>query len=171
MTVAHMLTEKGSSVVTVRPERTLEEAIHLLAEKRIGALVVTDEARTLVGIISERDIMRALAYQGAAALDAPISHHMTSDVVTCRRETTNDQHHAADDGWPLPPHPCVRQRQARRPGLDRRRGQAPSCHSGSRAAGPARVHQQHVTEHSMLLSHPLKQQYGSLRRSRRWHPV
>jgi CBS domain-containing protein len=91
MTVAHILTEKGSSVVTVQPERTLDEAIHLLAEKSIGALIVTDEAETVVGIISERDIMRALAHQGAAALDAPISHHMTSAVVTCQRETTNEQ--------------------------------------------------------------------------------
>lgn len=91
MTVAHMLAEKGPSVVTVRPERTLEDAIHLLAEKSIGALVVTDEAKTLMGVISERDIMRALAHQGAAALDAPISHHMTADVVICQRETTNEQ--------------------------------------------------------------------------------
>ena len=91
MTVAHILTEKGSSVVTVRPQRRLEEAIHLLAQKSIGALIVTDEVNTLVGIISERDIMRALAHQGAAALDAPVSQHMTPDVVTCQRETTNDQ--------------------------------------------------------------------------------
>ena len=60
MTVAHILAEKGSSVATVQPEHTLDDVIHLLAEKSIGALVVTDEARTLVGIISERDILRAL---------------------------------------------------------------------------------------------------------------
>jgi CBS domain-containing protein len=91
MTVAHILAEKGSSVVTVQPEHTLDDTIHLLAEKSIGALVVTDEARTLVGIISERDIIRALAQQGGAALDAPVSSHMVREVATCRRETTNDE--------------------------------------------------------------------------------
>ena len=91
MTVAHILAEKGSSVATVQPERTLDDAIHLLAEKSIGALVVTDGAGTVVGIISERDIMRALARQGAPALDAPVSSHMTREVATCRRETTNDE--------------------------------------------------------------------------------
>jgi CBS domain-containing protein len=91
MSVAHILTEKGSSVVTARPERTLDDAIHLLAEKSIGALIVMDEAQTVVGIISERDIIRALAHQGTAVLDAPISSYMTSDVVTCERETTNEQ--------------------------------------------------------------------------------
>ncbi|MGH1592239.1 CBS domain-containing protein [Methylobacterium phyllosphaerae] len=91
MSVAHILTEKGSSVVTVQPERTLGDAIHLLAEKSIGALVVMDEVQNVVGILSERDIIRALAHQGAAALDAPISQYMTSGVVTCERETTNEQ--------------------------------------------------------------------------------
>ncbi|KAB1073432.1 CBS domain-containing protein [Methylobacterium planeticum] len=91
MTVAHILAEKGSAVAMVQPNRTLDDAIHLLAEKSIGALVVTDEARTLVGIISERDILRALARQGAAALDAPVSNHMIREVVICRRETTNDE--------------------------------------------------------------------------------
>jgi CBS domain-containing protein len=91
MTVAHILAEKGSSVATVQPEHTLDDTIHLLAEKSIGALVVTDEARTLVGIISERDILRALAQQGAAALDAPVSSHMIREVATCRRETTNEE--------------------------------------------------------------------------------
>ena len=91
MTVAHILAGKVSSVVTVQPERTLDDAIHLLAEKSVGALVVTDEAQAVVGIISERDIMRALAQQGAAALDAPVSSHMIREVATCRRETTNDE--------------------------------------------------------------------------------
>jgi CBS domain-containing protein len=91
MTVAHILAEKGSSVVTVQPDRTLDDAIHLLAKKSVGALVVTDGGRTMVGIISERDIMRALAHQGAAALDAPISSHMTREVTACQRETTSEE--------------------------------------------------------------------------------
>src|SRR3978361_859222 len=91
MTVAHILAEKGSSVATVQRAHTPDDTIRLLAEKSIGALVVTDEARTLVGIISERDILRALAQQGAAALDAPVSSHMIREVATCRRETTNEE--------------------------------------------------------------------------------
>ncbi|MER2266508.1 CBS domain-containing protein [Methylobacterium oxalidis] len=91
MTVAHILTEKGSSVVTVQPERTLDDAIHLLADKGIGALVVCDTEGHVAGILSERDIMHALADRGASALDAPVSSHMTADVTTCRRETTNGE--------------------------------------------------------------------------------
>lgn len=88
MTIARILADKGDSVVTTSPERTLDEAIHLLAEKRIGALVVSRPDGSVAGIISERDIMRALAGLGGAAFDAPVSEHMTADVVTCRRSTT-----------------------------------------------------------------------------------
>ncbi|GJE17993.1 CBS domain-containing protein [Methylobacterium marchantiae] len=88
MTVARILAEKGGSVVTVEPHRTLDEAIHLLAEKRIGAIVVSDVEGAVLGILSERDIIRALARQGAGAFDAPISEHMTATVTTCTRSTT-----------------------------------------------------------------------------------
>lgn len=88
MTVARILAEKGRSVVTVEPHRTLDDAIHILADKRIGAIVVSDDAGTVRGILSERDIIRALARQGAGAFDAPISEHMTAEVVTCTRSTT-----------------------------------------------------------------------------------
>lgn len=99
MTVARILAEKGPSVVTVPSNRTLDDAIHLLAEKRIGAVVVSDADETVLGILSERDIMRALARQGAAALDAPIAQHMTTKVVTCGRDTTiEDLMHLMTDG-------------------------------------------------------------------------
>ena len=88
MTVARILAEKGRSVVTVEPQRTLDEAIHLLAEKRIGAVVVSDADGAVRGILSERDIMRALAKLGGGAFDAPVSAHMTAEVVTCKRATT-----------------------------------------------------------------------------------
>ncbi|WP_336488876.1 CBS domain-containing protein [Methylobacterium nigriterrae] len=91
MTVARILAEKGRSVVTVQPERTLDDAVHLLADKGIGALVVTDEAGSVVGMLSERDIMRALARQAAAAFDAPIASHMTANVTTCKRTTTIEE--------------------------------------------------------------------------------
>ena len=88
MTVARILAEKGDSVVTLPPHRTIDEAIHLLAEKRIGALVVGDAEGRVIGILSERDVMRALASEGASALDRPISHHMTTKVVTCTRRAS-----------------------------------------------------------------------------------
>ena len=85
MTVARILSEKGGSVVTVEPNRTLDDAIHLLAEKRIGAIVVSNDEGAVLGILSERDIIRALSRQGAGAFDAPISQHMTASVTTCTR--------------------------------------------------------------------------------------
>jgi CBS domain-containing protein len=88
MTVARILAEKGSSVVTVPPHRTIDEAIHMLAEKQIGALVVGDAGGRVIGILSERDVMRALASEGASALDRPISHYMTAKVVTCTRRAS-----------------------------------------------------------------------------------
>ena len=91
MTVARILAEKGSSVVTVGPDKTLEAVIQILADKRIGALVVAQADGSVAGIISERDIMRALAQHGAAAFDAPVSDHMTADVTTCGRSTTLDE--------------------------------------------------------------------------------
>ena len=88
MTVARILAEKGGSVVTVPADRTIDEAIHLLAEKRIGALVVGDAGGRVIGILSERDVMRALASDGASALDRPVAHYMTEKVVTCTRRAS-----------------------------------------------------------------------------------
>ena len=83
MTVAKILAEKGRTVVTIQPQRSLGEAAKLLAEKRIGALIVGDAANAVAGIVSERDIVRAVAGGGAAALEHPISRHMTAKVVSC----------------------------------------------------------------------------------------
>ena len=91
MTVARILAEKGTSVETVPPHRTMDEAIHLLAEKRIGAVIVSDAANAVLGILSERDVMRALAHDGASAFDAPVSRYMTTKVTTCTRATTIEE--------------------------------------------------------------------------------
>jgi CBS domain-containing protein len=91
MTVARILAEKGSSVVTVSPDKTLEEVIQILADKRIGALVVARPDGAVAGIISERDIMRALARHGGSAFDAPVSAHMTADVTTCGKSATIEE--------------------------------------------------------------------------------
>jgi CBS domain-containing protein len=88
MTVARILAEKGSAVLTVSPDKTLEDVIQILAEKRIGALVVAHPDGAVAGIISERDIMRALARLGGATFDAPVSEHMTANVTTCGKTST-----------------------------------------------------------------------------------
>lgn len=90
MTVRHVLAEKGDEVVTLGPEKTLAEAAHLLAERRIGAVVVSGDGARVDGILSERDIVRAIAREGAAALDAKVSAYMTREVVTCAREVAID---------------------------------------------------------------------------------
>ena len=91
MIIEHLLAEKGHDVITVEPERTLLETARLLDEKRIGAVVVSDAGHPVLGIISERDIARAVAQRGAAVLDEPVSQHMTAKVITCTRSfTTKD---------------------------------------------------------------------------------
>ena len=82
MTVARILAVKGRDVFTTQPHRTLQETARLLVHKGIGALVVTGADGAVLGIISERDIVRALADEGAAALDDAISRHMTNEVFT-----------------------------------------------------------------------------------------
>ena len=88
MLVEHILTEKGQNVITIEPERTLLEAARLLEEKRVRAVVVSDAAHPVLGILSERDIVRALARKGAAAANDPVSQHMTAKVITCTRQTS-----------------------------------------------------------------------------------
>jgi CBS domain-containing protein len=91
MNVSQLLGDKGHDVVTVQPHRTLAEAVRTLSEKRIGAVVVTGADGALVGILSERDIIRAIGKDGAAALDSPVSRAMTGKVVTCRPQTSIDE--------------------------------------------------------------------------------
>jgi CBS domain-containing protein len=86
MTLEHILSEKGREVVTIEPHRTLADAARTLNEKRIGAVVVARDDRAVLGILSERDIVRAVAKGGAAALEHSISQHMTGEVVTCGRQ-------------------------------------------------------------------------------------
>lgn len=87
MTVAAILRHKGSAVASVRPDQTVADIAGQLATRRIGALPVL-ESGALVGIISERDIMQALATHGAAALDLPASALMTTKLSTVTRATT-----------------------------------------------------------------------------------
>jgi CBS domain-containing protein len=81
MLITEILKSKGDSVFTVSPGETLGRAAERLDEHRVGALVVHDEAEGIAGIVSERDVVRALAREGAAALDRPVSAFMSRDVV------------------------------------------------------------------------------------------
>ncbi len=91
MTVARILREKGREVATTQPHRTLQEVAEQLADKGIGAVVVTDASKSVLGILSERDVVRAVASSGAAALMDPVSRHMTSRVTTVEEETSIDE--------------------------------------------------------------------------------
>ena len=88
MNVQAILSVKGTDVVTIDPNSNLAMAAKLLAERRIGAVVVTGPGQRIVGILSERDIVQALAARGAAALDAQISEMMTRKVTTCSPSDT-----------------------------------------------------------------------------------
>jgi CBS domain-containing protein len=83
MTVSIILAGKGREVVTIEPGASLAEAARLLAGKRIGAVLILGADGRLAGIISERDIVRALAARGADALGEPVSQSMTRKVETC----------------------------------------------------------------------------------------
>ncbi|WP_417680552.1 CBS domain-containing protein [Roseibium sp.] len=83
MTVGIILQGKGSDVITARGTTPLRDICSTLAEKGIGAILVTDAADHIEGIISERDIVKTLAAKGPEALNLPASNVMTTAVVTC----------------------------------------------------------------------------------------
>ena len=87
MTVARIINDKGRDVVTVSSGTTLAEVAATLAAKRIGAVVVM-EKDAIRGIVSERDIVRAVAKHGGEGLAMPVADWMTAKVVTCRPEDT-----------------------------------------------------------------------------------
>jgi CBS domain-containing protein len=83
MRIADLLRHKGSDVATVPPGISVSGLIEDLARHNIGAMVVVDETGSLVGIVSERDVVRRLNERGAELLRAPVSEIMTTSVVTC----------------------------------------------------------------------------------------
>jgi len=87
MTVARIINDKGRDVVTMAGDVSLADLVATLAEKRIGAVVIV-EGGAIKGIISERDIVRALARHGAEALGKQAAEFMTSKIVTCGPEDT-----------------------------------------------------------------------------------
>ena len=87
MTVRAILDTKGHQIMSVPPDAKMSEAIKLLSERRIGAVLVMSEGR-IEGILSERDIVRVLGERGAAVLEEPVSAVMTRKVVSCRPNDT-----------------------------------------------------------------------------------
>ncbi|MGF1454840.1 MAG: CBS domain-containing protein [Alphaproteobacteria bacterium] len=83
MKVGAVLADKGHAVFTAHADQTLFEAAVILRDRGIGAVVVTDVQGMPIGILSERDIVRALATHGSAVMDQPIGAFMTADVICC----------------------------------------------------------------------------------------
>ncbi|HJW39792.1 MAG TPA: CBS domain-containing protein [Rhizomicrobium sp.] len=83
MLVKNILGDKGREVVAISADATLSEAARLLARKRIGAVLVRDDNGALAGILSERDVVRAVADGSVSALARPVSAYMTRAVATC----------------------------------------------------------------------------------------
>jgi CBS domain-containing protein len=88
MNVISILRQKGRAVTTASPNATLLEVANKLAAKRIGAIVVIGAGGEVAGIVSERDIIRALATSGAECLTRPVAETMTKQVVTCQETDT-----------------------------------------------------------------------------------
>jgi CBS domain-containing protein len=91
MFVSDILSQKGGLVFTVTPDSTLAQVAQLLSVRRIGSVLVLEDRETVAGIVSERDLVRALAQHGAAALDMEARKVMTRDVVTCDPDDSIDQ--------------------------------------------------------------------------------
>jgi len=82
MTIARILAAKGRDVVTIPPDRTLVEVAQVLVAKNIGAVVVADDHGGVIGLLSERDIVRAVANRGTTAFNDAASMYMTAKVIT-----------------------------------------------------------------------------------------
>ncbi|MGH6891841.1 MAG: CBS domain-containing protein [Dongiaceae bacterium] len=91
MTIAHILHGKPHRLISVAPEQTLQQAAEVLARERIGALLVLKPNGDIAGIISERDIVRAVGTTGADILARPVAELMSKEVICCSPDDTVDQ--------------------------------------------------------------------------------
>lgn len=91
MLVQQILKSKGdSAVITVTPQTLVSEAAQILAERRIGGVIVSKDGETADGILSERDIVRSLAVRGVSCMTERVSELMTRNPVCCTRQDTSD---------------------------------------------------------------------------------
>jgi CBS domain-containing protein len=88
--ISGLLRDKGDFVATIAPEATVTEVLAALAEHGVGALVVTADSVSIAGIVSERDIVRALHHRGIAILNETVATVMTAEVHTCSPDATVD---------------------------------------------------------------------------------
>jgi CBS domain-containing protein len=88
MYVSALLSDKGAAVVTTTPSATVDQAVALLAEKKIGVLVISTDGVTVEGILSERDIVRGLADNSTTLGHVAVSELMSRDVVSCSPNDT-----------------------------------------------------------------------------------
>ncbi|MEL6436569.1 MAG: CBS domain-containing protein [Pseudomonadota bacterium] len=88
MNVAAILSDKGGDVFTLKSDVSIMDAANALREHKVGALIVSDDTKTIDGILSERDIVRGVAERGAASLQETVANLMTRDVITCSEEST-----------------------------------------------------------------------------------
>ncbi len=91
MKISDVLRSKGNEVVTITPDDTVQRLLEVLAERGVGALVVSDDGQAVAGIVSERDVVRHLHRAGAEVLAHPVSSIMTSEVTTCEPGTEIEQ--------------------------------------------------------------------------------
>ena len=92
MLVHQILKAKANEgVMTVGPDATIAEAADILAEKRIGTVVVSEDGKAALGILSERDIVRELARSGSGCLTRSVSDYMTRNLVTCTAQSSTDE--------------------------------------------------------------------------------
>jgi CBS domain-containing protein len=83
MNVETILRNKGNWVATIRPDATIADAVNMLHRERIGAIVVSEDGNSVDGILSERDVVNALADTGGALLARRVDDIMTRNVITC----------------------------------------------------------------------------------------
>ncbi|WP_072377816.1 CBS domain-containing protein [Hyphomicrobium sp. NDB2Meth4] len=91
MNIGQILKAKGRAVATARPDVTLLEIANKLAQKKIGAIVIVGDRGDVVGIVSERDVIRKLGERGPEVLNEPVSQTMTSAVISCQESSTLDE--------------------------------------------------------------------------------
>lgn len=91
MTVAHILASKSADLISLHPGATLRQVSQVLSEKRIGAVLLLNEDKSMAGIISERDVVRALAQHGSGAVELSADEFMTRKLITCSLEDTTHQ--------------------------------------------------------------------------------
>ena len=86
MSVATILKIKGRNVATAKTDLTVKQIVDQLAQFKVGAMVIVDDSDGVCGIISERDVVRALSQEGEGMLSRPVTDFMTKDVITCNED-------------------------------------------------------------------------------------